>query len=87
VAPAEVARRLRAAVGLPDRDGVLVREVEDESPAEAAGLRVGDLITAVGDTAMTRPDDLLRVLDEAGTEAIVLTVVRGADELTLTVAS
>jgi serine protease Do len=85
VAPAEVAQRLRAAVGLPDRAGVLVREVEPDSSAEAADLRVGDLITAAGDDALARPDELLRILDEAGTEPIVLTVVRGADELTVTV--
>jgi serine protease Do len=85
VAPVEVARRLRAAVGLPDRDGLLVREVEHDSPAEAADLRVGDLITAAGDTTLTRADDLLRALDEAGTGSISLAVVRGADELTFTV--
>ena len=33
VAPPRVARRLRRAVGLPERDGVLVRAVEDGSPA------------------------------------------------------
>ena len=35
VAPPRVARRLRRAVGLPERDGVLVRAVEDGSPADA----------------------------------------------------
>src|SRR5215211_2453434 len=33
VAPPRVARRLRRAVGLPERDGLLVRDVEDGSPA------------------------------------------------------
>src|SRR3954468_7244576 len=38
VAPAHVARRLRQSVGLPEREGVLVRAVEEGSPAEAAGI-------------------------------------------------
>ena len=37
IAPPRVARRLRRAVGLPERDGVLVRAVEEGSPADAPG--------------------------------------------------
>ena len=39
VAPSRVARHLRRAVGLPERDGLLVRGVEDGSPAAGAGLK------------------------------------------------
>ena len=39
IAPPRVARRLRRAVGLPEREGVLVREVEDDSPAARRGHR------------------------------------------------
>ena len=35
LAPPRVARRMRAAVGLPERDGLLVRDVVDGSPARA----------------------------------------------------
>ena len=35
IAPPRVARRLRSAVGLPERDGLLVRAVEDEQPGAA----------------------------------------------------
>ena len=45
-----VARRLRRSVGLPERDGVLVRGVEDGSPAAAAGIEAGDLIVEAGGT-------------------------------------
>src|SRR5579859_5923832 len=48
VAPPRVARRLRQAVGLPERDGVLVRAVEEGSPAERAGVERGDLIVSAG---------------------------------------
>ena len=43
------ARRLRTAVGLPERDGLLVRGVVEGSPAERAGLARGDLIVRAGD--------------------------------------
>ncbi len=42
--PGRAARHIRRAAGLPDRDGVLIQEVEDGSPAANAGLRRGDLI-------------------------------------------
>src|SRR5580693_9288254 len=37
IAPNHVARRLRRAVGLPDTDGLLIRDVTDDSPAARAG--------------------------------------------------
>src|SRR2546426_552933 len=55
LAPAPAARNLRRAVGLPERDGVLVRMVEENSPA-AAGLRQGDLITSAGGRDLRSPD-------------------------------
>ena len=84
VAPSHVARRLRRSVGLPDRDGVLVRGVEDGSAADAAGIEAGDLIVAVGDTGVADADDLFSVLAGVKTPYPV-TLVRGADERTVTV--
>lgn len=82
VAPAHVARRLRRSVGLPDRDGLLVRGVEDGSPAAGAGIREGDLIVRVGGAGVADADGLLDAMAGAsGTIEVV--VVRGADELTL----
>ncbi|HET9416711.1 MAG TPA: trypsin-like peptidase domain-containing protein [Candidatus Limnocylindria bacterium] len=83
LAPAHVARRLRRAVGLPERDGLLVREVEDASPAAAAGIAEGDLIVSVGGTAITSADDLFDAL--AGEGPLEVGIVRGADDLTVTV--
>ncbi len=54
IAPNHVARRLRRSVGLPERDGILVRGVEDGSPAAAAGIEVGDLIVSAGGSAIAR---------------------------------
>jgi serine protease Do len=85
VAPAHVARRLRRSVGLPDRDGVLVRGVEAGSPAEAAGIAEGDLLVAAGGRVVADVDDLHDALRETGLP-LEVTLVRGTDERTVTVA-
>lgn len=86
LAPPRAARHLRRAVGLPERDGLLVREVQDGSPAAGAGLQEGDLLVASGDRALTDLDDLWGALDAVGTDgALPLTVVRGIEELQVSV--
>jgi serine protease Do len=86
VVPPHAARRLRTAVGLPQRDGVLVRAVEPDSPAGRAGVSQGDLIVAADGRATASIDDLLSAVDALDREAgLSLTVVRGNDELELRV--
>jgi serine protease Do len=86
VAPANVAARLRAAVGLTGRDGLLVREVADGSPAANAGISRGDLLVRAGDRDLRTTDDLFAVLGGVSTgDQLVLGVVRGVEELDVTV--
>lgn len=86
LAPSEVAARLRASVGLAARDGLLVRSIEEDSAAARSGLQVGDLLTKAADVDLQVVDDLHRVLDAASADpALTLHVVRGSDELDLTV--
>ena len=83
VAPSHVARRLRRSVGLPERDGLLVRGIEDGSPAAGAGIREGDLIVRIGGADVADADSLLDAM--AGAKGSVeVVVVRGTEELTLT---
>src|SRR3954463_8379931 len=77
IAPAHVARRLRSAVGLPEREGLLVRWVEDGGAAGRAGVEKGDLIVAAGGDAVARVDDLQPRVDAAAGGELVLTLVRG----------
>src|SRR5262249_27870419 len=87
VAPGHVARRLRRAVGLPDSDGLLIREVTEDSPAARAGLAQGDLIVAAAGQPMNSPDDLCDALQAArGSGTIELSIVRGTDERAVQVA-
>ncbi len=81
IAPSSAARRLRRAVGLPERDGVLVRVVEAGTPAEQAGVEEGDLIVEAGGRALRRADDLYEALAAVKPGgSLRLRVVRGADE-------
>ncbi len=86
IAPAEVARRLRRAVGLPEADGLLVRGVEDDSPAAHAEIREGDLIVKAGDKPVRDPDELHAALDALASGATLnLTILRGTEERQVTV--
>jgi serine protease Do len=80
LAPSRHARRMRSAVGLPERDGLLVRAVVPGSPAERAGLQRGDLIARADGRALASVDDLFDALDAAGSGTLTLGVVRGSDE-------
>lgn len=84
LAPAQVARGLRKAVGLPEADGLLVRMVEDGGHAARAGLQEGDLIVAAGGTQLDSVDRLHDVLDSA-TDRLDLTVLRGTEERSVTI--
>ena len=86
IAPPRAARRMRRAVGLPERDGLLVREVMESAPAARAGLERGDLIVAATGHPIQRVDDLFRALDAVGPDGTIeLTVVRGVEERTVSV--
>jgi S1-C subfamily serine protease len=86
IAPGHVARRLRRAVGLPDVDGLLIREVVEGSPAAGAGLASGDLIVAAAGQPVGTLDDLFDALAAVRGGTLELTVVRGTDERTIQVA-
>ncbi|MCU1344707.1 MAG: serine protease [Acidimicrobiia bacterium] len=84
VAPAHVARRLRRSVGLPERDGLLVRGVEAASPAATAGIAEGDLIVAANNQPIAGPDDLWTVLDGPDSpDGLDVALVRGVDEISV----
>lgn len=49
---------LRAHQGVPEEAGVLVSKVMEDSPAARAGIRVGDVVSAVDGEAVGTPRDL-----------------------------
>jgi serine protease Do len=86
LAPAHVARRLRRAVGLDERDGLLVRDVEDGSPAAKAGIAQGDLIVAAAGRPVASADDLFEAIGSVAADApLEVGVIRGTEERTVTI--
>lgn len=66
--------------------GIYVKGIEKGSAADEAGLRVGDIITAIDDVTVKSTDELAAEKDkhEAG-DTIVLTVIRQGQELKIPV--
>jgi serine protease Do len=81
IMPGHMARRMRRAVGLPDAEGLLIRDVTEDSPAARAGLASGDLIVTVAGQPVRHVDDLFGTLRAAAPGATIeMTVLRGTDE-------
>jgi serine protease Do len=49
-------------LGLSDKKGALVAEAQDGSPAKAAGIKAGDVITAVDGSTVDSPKELARLI-------------------------
>ena len=72
---------------LPNRDGALVIDVTAGSRAEKAGLRVGDVILAVGDLAVRNPEQLAELIAAAaGRAKMTVTVLQNGEQTQLEVA-
>jgi serine protease Do len=68
------------------KEGVLVRSVNKDSAAEKAGMKAGDVITKVDDTAVSTPQQITSALRAGNRKgSVVVTVVRNKKEMTLTV--
>lgn len=84
IVPAPIARKMRAAVGLPASDGILVRGVVEDSPAARAGIGQGDLLVRAGDKPLRGADDLFDALAASG-DSLEVELLRGIEALTVTV--
>jgi serine protease Do len=67
------------------KDGVLVRFVDQGSPAETAGMRSGDVLTAVGSQAISNPRDVSACIRNQESKQVMVSLVRNHKLLKLTV--
>jgi len=65
-------------------EGVLVRTVTPNTPAEKAGLKAGDVVTKVGGMPVTSPREISGLV-RAGHKTVTFTVMRNHKEITLNV--
>jgi putative serine protease PepD len=66
--------------------GALVGQVVPNGPAATAGIKTGDVITAINSTTITNPNSLVAAISSAKPgDKVTMTVKRGATTKTLTV--
>jgi serine protease Do len=84
LALAGIAPEQREQLGLePDQQGVLVTEVVPGGPADAKGLRAGDVLLSVDRQPVTQPSDVVaavRKAHESGAKSVLLYVARDGNE-------
>lgn len=77
-----VTPQLAESFGLRARSGVLISSTLEDSPAEHAGLRPGDVVTGVDGQAVASAHELIKAVAAAGPGAhIALEIWRGSEHL------
>jgi serine protease Do len=65
------------------KNGVLVRSVNKNSPAERAGIKAGDVITRVGDANVASPVEIASQLRSRRGQSVSVTLTRDRREMTV----
>ena len=81
----QLTKQLAEYFGIADGQGVLVTSVADDSPAAKAGIKAGDVITAVDGEKVEGPGDVARSINKKKEGDVTLTVVRKGNQRTITV--
>ncbi len=76
-------------VGQPNETGAQILDVYEGNPADLAGVKTGDIITAVDGKSMAgvQLDELVAAVDVAVGETVNLTILRGTETLQIPVTS
>jgi Do/DeqQ family serine protease len=86
VEPRDLTPEITEALGLGTSTGVLITGVLQNGPASTAGLQPGDVVTRVGDLAVTSTGELLRAVASLKPKSkVAVTVLRSGKSLTLNV--
>jgi membrane-associated protease RseP (regulator of RpoE activity) len=85
VSTTQLTKQLAEFFGVADGKGVLVTSVGDDSPAAKAGIRAGDVITAVDGEKVESGGDLTRALGKKKEGDVTLTIVRDKNQRSITV--
>lgn len=67
------------------KQGVLVRSVGANTPAQRAGLKAGDVVTKVNGTPVISPREISGIVRMSGKKTISFTVVRNKKQMTLNI--
>ena len=86
VSTVALTKQLADYFGIADGRGVLVTNVSADGPAAKAGIKAGDVITAVDGEAIDSPGDISRVINRKKEGEVSLTVIRNKSQQTFRVA-
>jgi serine protease Do len=73
--------------GVKSGTGLLVENVDDQSPAARAGLKAGDVVVKVESTQMTSKNDWVKTLRNHRGQPVQVTVMRNKQEQILTMSA
>ncbi len=76
---------VRSQLSISNGQGLLVRNVAEESPAAAAGIKQNDLLLEANTKSLFRPRDLIRIVTQSDGKPIVIKLLRGGKPLSVTV--
>ena len=85
VSTMQLTKQLADYFGITGGKGVLVTAVIDDGPAAKAGVRAGDVITAVDGEAIDSPGDISRAISRKKEGDVTLTVIRNKSQQTIRV--
>jgi membrane-associated protease RseP (regulator of RpoE activity) len=85
VSTMELTKQLADYFGITGGKGVLVTSVTDDGPAAKAGVRAGDVITAVDGEAIDSPGDISRAINRKKDGTVTLTIIRNKSQQTIQV--
>jgi serine protease Do len=85
VSTMQLTKQLAEYFGIAEGQGVLVTSVSDDSPAAKAGIKAGDVITAIDGEKVERAGDVTRGLNKKKEGDVTLTVIRKGNQRTITV--
>jgi membrane-associated protease RseP (regulator of RpoE activity) len=81
----ELTKQLADYFGITDGKGALVTSVTEDGPAAKAGVKAGDVITAVDGEAVDSPGDISRVINRKKEGEVALTIIRNKSQQTIRV--
>ena len=85
VSTMELSKQLADYFGITGGKGVLVTSVTDDGPAAKAGVKAGDVITAIDGEAVDSPGDISRAINRKKDGDVTLTITRNKSQQTIRV--
>jgi membrane-associated protease RseP (regulator of RpoE activity) len=85
ISTTELTKQLADYFGVTGGKGVLITSVSEDGPAAKAGLKAGDVITAVDGEAVDASGDISRIINRKKEGEVTLTIIRNKTQQTMRV--